>query len=91
MELIYSNHAVKQMFSRAISTDEIEYALENGEAIMDYPDDKPYPSKLMLAFCNERPIHIVCSYNAEDKTTVIITAYEPSLEIWENDYKTRKK
>ena len=79
------------MFSRAISTDEVEYALKDGVAIMDYPDDKPNPSKLLLAFCNERPIHLVCSYNAEDETTVIITAYEPLLEIWENDYKTRKK
>lgn len=79
------------MFSCTIATDEVEYALENRETIMDYPDDKPQPSKLLLAFYNERPIHIVCSYNAEDKTTVIITACEPSSDIWQNDYKTRKK
>ncbi|MEA2043120.1 MAG: DUF4258 domain-containing protein [Bacteroidota bacterium] len=91
MELIYSNHAVKQMFSRALTTDEVEYALENGETVMDYPYDKPYPSRLLLAFCNQKPIHIVCSYNQKEKITVIITTYVPSLDIWENDYKTRKK
>ena len=81
MKLFYSNHAVKQMFSRAISTIEVEYALRNGVAIMDYPDDKPYPSKLLLAFYNKRPIHVVCSDNVEEETTVIITTYEPSLDI----------
>jgi hypothetical protein len=66
MKLLYSNHAVKQMFSRNITTDEVEYVLQNGEPIMDYPDDKPYPSKLLLAFCNKRALHIVCSYNQEE-------------------------
>lgn len=79
------------MFSRAISTDDVEYALENGEIIVNYPDDKPYPSRLLLAFCNNRPIHLVCSYSANDETSIIITAYEPSFDIWANDFKTRKK
>jgi len=91
MELLYSNHAVKQMFSRNISIQEIEYTLQNGQIIMDYSDDKPYPSKLLLAFCNNRPIHIVCSYNLVEEISVIITAYEPSTDIWENNFKTRKK
>lgn len=91
MTLLYSNHAVKQMFSRNISTDEVEYVLQNGEPIMDYPDDRPYPSRLLLAFCNERALHVVCSYNLVEEITVIITTYEPSTDIWENDFKTRKK
>jgi len=91
MIIVYSNHAVKQMFSRMISTGEVEKVLENGETIMDYPDDKPYPSKLLLAFCNNRPIHVVSSYNSTENTTIVITAYEPSLDIWENNFKTRKK
>ncbi len=79
------------MFVRGISTDEIEYILKNGETIMEYPEDKPYPSKLLFAFCNKRPLHLVYSYNTQDDTYVIITSYEPSLDVWENDFKTRKK
>ena len=90
-KIYYSNHAVKQMFQRFVSTDEVEYILENGEIIMEYPDDKPYPSNLMLGFIKNRPLHIVCSYNIKTETNVIITAYEPSTDIWENDFKTRKK
>ena len=32
-KIFYSNHAVKQMFQRKITTHEVEYVLENGEII----------------------------------------------------------
>jgi hypothetical protein len=31
MNILYSNHALKQMFSRSITTDEVEYSLLNSE------------------------------------------------------------
>lgn len=89
--ILFTNHAAKQMFQRNISTTEVENVLENGVNIMDYPDDKPLPSKLLFSIINLRPLHVVCSYNIENQTTIVITAYEPSIEIWENDFKTRKK
>ena len=91
MELLYSNHAVKQMFNRSISTDEVEFTLKNGSTIIEYPEDKPYPSKLILAFCNKRPIHVVCSYVPAENKMIIITTYVPSVELWKDDFKTRKK
>jgi len=54
-KIIYSNHAVKQMFQRRISTHEVEYVLDNSETIQEYPEDKPYPSKLLFAFYEQRP------------------------------------
>ena len=78
------------MFQRNISTHEVEYIIENGETIHEYPEDKPYPSKLLLAFYKKRPLHVVCSYNKEEKITIIITVYEPTTEVWEDDFKTRK-
>ena len=89
-KIFYSNHAVKQMFQRKITTHEVEYALENGEIIQKYPEDKPYPSELLLAFHKQRPLHVVCSYNKEEKITIIITVYEPTTELWEDNFKTRK-
>jgi hypothetical protein len=89
-KIYYSNHAVKQMFQRNITTHEVEYALEKGETIQEYPEDRPYPSKLLLAFYGQRPLHVVCSYNKDEKITIIITVYEPTNKIWKNDFKTRK-
>ena len=90
-KIFFSNHAVNQMFQREISIKEIKEALINGEIIKKYPNDKPYPSNIKLAFSNKRPLHIVYSYNKEEDTFIVITAYEPSKEIWEDDFKTRKK
>ena len=79
------------MFQREISIDEVNYVLQNGIILMEYANDKPYSSKLLMSFCNERPIHVVCSDNEKDEVTVIITVYQPTLDIWENNFKTRKK
>jgi len=49
MDLIFSFHALQQMFKRNISVEQVKYAILNGEEIRSYPDDKPYPSKLLLA------------------------------------------
>ena len=87
----YSNHAVKQMFQRSISTEEVEYVITNGETLKEYPADNPYPSKLLFAFCENRPLHAVCSFNEAERIIIIVTVYEPSTEIWENDFRTRKK
>jgi len=65
--------------------------MQSGEIIQEYLDDKPLASKLLLGFSNQRPLHLVFSYDNENQTYIIITAYEPSLDIWEHDLKTRKK
>ena len=44
----FSRHALQRMFERAISPDEIRKALANGETVADYPEDTPYPSRLIL-------------------------------------------
>jgi hypothetical protein len=36
-----------------------------------------------------RPLHILCG-NLEEEEMLIITAYEPDLEEWESDGRTRK-
>lgn len=91
MNFFYTNHAVKQMFQREISTKDVEKALEIGEIITIYNDDRPLPSKLIFANVNLRPLHIVFSLEEATQTIIIITVYEPTKDIWENNFKTRKK
>ncbi len=47
LKVIFSRHAISQMFDRGISVDDIEKTITHGEIIEAYPDDKPYPSRLM--------------------------------------------
>lgn len=79
------------MGARGIKEQEVEQVINNGETIAEYPDDKPFPSKLIFAMINGRPVHIVLAQDVETGICIIVTAYEPDLSKFESDYKTRKK
>lgn len=89
LEKYFSNHAIKQMFSRGILKHEVDRVVKNGEIIVEYKDDKPYPSFLMLNMINNKPIHVLIAKD-EKGNCIIITAYYPDIEIWSNDFKTKK-
>lgn len=91
MKIVYRVHAIKRMFRRNISDEDVKQVLENGEVIESYEDDLPYPSCLMLGWVQERPIHVVAAENRDEKEMIVVTAYEPDLGQWGADFKTRKK
>ncbi|MCB9436790.1 MAG: DUF4258 domain-containing protein [Anaerolineales bacterium] len=78
------------MTERNISVDDVAFVIENGEIIREYLDDTPYPSCLMLAWRDDRPLHVVTAENLTDSETIIITAYEPDPAIWEADFKKKR-
>lgn len=86
----YAEHAVVQMFKRNTSTFEVELTIENGQIIRNYPDDKPYPSCLMMGILKEKIIHVVIAFNSNIEECIIITAYVPDPEIWNKDLKSKK-
>ncbi len=88
--LIFRIHAIKRMFQRRISKEDVQEVLETGETIETYPDDKPYSSRLLLGWRHARPLHIVAAENAESGETIVVTAYEPSREEWQQDFKKRR-
>lgn len=89
--LIFRVHAIKRMFQRRISKDDVRLVLETGETIETYPHDTPYPSRLVLGWRNVRPLHVVAAENAESGELIVITAYEPNSEDWEQRYSRRKE
>ncbi|MCC7163596.1 MAG: DUF4258 domain-containing protein [Anaerolineae bacterium] len=89
-QLIFRVHAIKRMFQRSITIEQVRAVLEQGEVIEDYPDDTPYPSRLLLGWIDQRPLHVVAAYNAEQQQVIIITAYEPEAERWDREFKRRK-
>jgi hypothetical protein len=86
--LIFRKHALQRMFERAISTDDVAAVLESGKVIIDYPDDTPYPSRLMLGWPHGRPIHVVAASTLEAET-VVITVYEPDPALWDARFERR--
>jgi len=87
--IYFSGHATVQMFKRNISVNDINVVIKSGEIIKSYPNDKPYPSFLMLGFIGSRPIHVVLSTD-RDENCYIITTYEPSLIIWNETFTIKK-
>lgn len=87
---VVSEHAKKKYNERGITTLNIIECVNSGEIIEDYPTDKPFPSCLILGTTKEgKPVHAVIADNGE--YFVVVTAYWPSLDKWENDFKTRKR
>ena len=87
--LVFRVHALKRMADRGISTADVRQVLEIGEIIQRYPDDEPYPSRLVMAWFESRPLHVVAAENEEDHQTIVVTAYRPGAEKWEPDFKRR--
>jgi hypothetical protein len=85
-----SVHALTRSIQRGILLEEICESILDGEIIETYPDDRYGPSCLIMGFTTlGRPIHSQCSYPVRPLLKVI-TVYEPSIEKWEPNFKTRK-
>jgi len=78
----FTKHAADRMILRNITINEIREAIQSGQVIEDYPQDKFGPSCLVLGFTrNERPLHIQCSYPIRPLIK-IVTLYEPNPDEW---------
>ena len=90
--LRFTGHALRQMFARSVSVDEVKAVAERGEIIASYPEDRPYPSDLLLGFGRrKRPLHVILAYNEAERTAYVVTAYVPDSKLWTEDYKRRRE
>ncbi|MEI6413174.1 MAG: DUF4258 domain-containing protein [Pseudomonadota bacterium] len=87
----YSRHAFERMFERAVTPETIEQIITQGETIASYPDDRPYPSELMLGFDQTRAVHVVVARDAETGQCHVVTVYVPDPVLWDETFKRRKK
>lgn len=78
------------MSASLIGVEDMRQVLAGGETIREYPDDVPYPSRLVLGWIGGRPIHVVAASNVANDETVVITVYEPDPAIWEVDFKRKR-
>ena len=88
--LVYRVHAIQRMFGRRITEQEVRDVLDKGAVIEDYPNDTPYPSRLLLGWSGPRPLHVVTAENAADGETIVITVYEPEPARWDATFRRRR-
>lgn len=84
----YADHGDEVREERGISREEVVEAVLSGEIIEDYPTHHYGPLCLILGWTAAgRPLHVVASVAIRPR---IVTVYEPNLERWESDWKTRR-
>lgn len=88
--LVFRVHAIQRMFERGINERDIRQVLDAGEVIQEYPDDLPYPSRLVLGWRGSRPIHVVVANDMDNREIVVITVYEPDPAEWEPDFRRKR-
>ena len=88
--IVLTEHARIRLIERDIALQDVISCIEKGEIIKQYEDDKPFPSCLILGLSVKgKYLHVVVSI--DNGFIYLITAYYPSIEQWEPDFKTRKE
>jgi hypothetical protein len=90
--ILFLPHALNQMNApeRMISTHEVRAVIAGGVVIENYPEDVRGHSCLLLGYGHHnRPVHVVCTPKPE--YLAVITAYLPTPDKWESDWKARKE
>lgn len=81
-------HALVEAKKDGLTVADLEGAVMAGELVEDYGE-----RALLLDFATRYkiPFHIVIEYAPGDSMLTVVTAYVPSRERWESDWKTRKR
>jgi hypothetical protein len=87
----WRKHVLQRLAERGICQASVVEILLSGERIEDYPGDTPYPSALFFGWAAGKPLHAVAALDETNEWAYVITVYEPDLEHFEADYKTRRK
>ena len=89
-KLFWTYHVNMRMKSRLIPRKMILDSVQYHKIIAAYPKDKYLPSYLVLSKYQDRVLHILFSVDTIEDNVRIITAYQPSLDEWDEDFETRR-
>ena len=67
-QFVYRVHALQRMFERSV----VESVIQSGATIESYPEDTPYPSRLVLGWDRDRPVHVVVADNPQGEETIVL-------------------
>jgi len=89
--ILWTYHVNMRLKERAITRQAVLSSVDSYEIIEEYPKDKYLPSYLIYAEYENQIIHINLAADLENNSVTIITVYKPTLDKWEEDFKTRRK
>ena len=90
-QIVFTGHAVRRMFERAVGRADVLEVLRSGEVIAEYPKDKPFPSRLILGSVGGRALHVVVAVDSSRRACHIVTVYDPDRDLWDSDLRSRRR
>jgi hypothetical protein len=92
-DILWTRHAIAELANESWGRGAIENGLVTAQVIEDYPVvHRPLPDCLALGrLASGEPFHAVLAVDSERDVLVVVTVYRPSVEEWDNDWKTRKR
>ena len=88
--ILWTYHVNMRLGQRFITRETIIAAVESYEIVEAYPDDKYFPSYLLLGRRGEEAFHALFGTDVDGQNVRVVTAYYPSSDEWEADLKTRR-
>ena len=91
-EVVISEHAEERLDDHSITMEDIESEVTQAIVVEDYPEYHAGPSVLVLQRdLQGQPIHVVWGIpNQRTFPAVLVTAYRPDPDRWEDDFLRRK-
>ena len=89
--ILWTYHVNMRLGQRFIARETIIRATESYEIVEAYPEDKYFPSYLLLGKHGDEAFHVLFGADIEGQNVRIVTAYFPSPKEWEVDLKTRRR
>lgn len=91
--ILWTRHAIAELANEGWHRQIVELGLMAATVIEDYPAvHRPLPDCLTLGrLASGEPFHAVLAFDVVRDVLVVVTVYRPSLEEWENDWKTRRR
>jgi hypothetical protein len=90
-QILWTYHVHMRLKGRFILREAILSSVDTYEIIEEYPKDKYLPSYLIYSEYEGEIFHIQIATDMKNEKIIIVTAYKPSLDKWEKDFKTRRK
>jgi hypothetical protein len=87
----WTYHVNMRLKGRFIPREAILASTESYEIIEEYPEDKYLPSYLVYAEHDGEVFHVQIATDVAGDSVVIVTAYRPTPDTWESDFKTRRR
>ena len=86
-----SDHALQRVAEHAIIASDLVDGIAGAMVVEDYPDYHAGPCVLVLQNDRDGPVHALWGLEkGTDRPAVLITAYRPDREHWQDDNRTRR-